>query len=279
MKTLFVLLLTLVVSINLLVAQVITGDSWATTKASGSGILGVVYYEQPGLIEKTPDGQMKGVCVDIVSDFAAFVKTRHGKNLTIEYLYEETEFPRFLSTFQKSHNMLGVTNTSITEKRKKIMAFTPPFMNNEIVLLTSKNAPSLENLSEIAIVYKDFTAQVITGSTHVQYIEQIKKDYLPALKVEFVPSSDLIIKNLATNPKIFSVIDFTEYIGVVRRKIPIKRQNVSLGKPEPLGFIMSKESDWEPLWREFLTTEYVKSVRYKEIIAQNLGSSFLTLVR
>lgn len=269
----------IILSTGILSAQVVKGDSWATIKTAGSGTLGIVYYDQPGLVEKGPDGKMKGVCVDVINDFVAYLKTKYGKTVKVEYLYEEKVFPRFLSTFQQSHYMLGVTNTSITEERKKIMKFSPPFMHNDMVLLTNKEAPNLTDLSQISTVYKDFTAQVITGSTHVEYIQQIKKDHFPNLKIEYFPSGDIIIKNMSTRQKVFSVIDFTEYIGVIRKKIPVKKQNVHLGKPETLGFIMCKQSDWDSLWKEFLTPEYLKSLRYREIISNNLGPSFLSLVR
>lgn len=255
------------------------GDSWATVKATGSGTLPIIYYEQPGLIYKATDGKMKGVCADIVADFQKFISTKYGKQLKVEYVLGETDFPKFLRTVQNTNNLLGVTNTSITEERKKIMKFTPHYMSNQIVLLTNKNAPPIKSLKEISTVYKGFTAQVITGSTHVDYIERIKKEHYPELKIEYNPSGDDIINNLSKNPKLISVIDFTEYIGVIRRKIPVKKQEVDLGEAELLAFTMSKQTDWDGVWKEFLTEEYRNSVRYKEIIANNLGSSFLSLVR
>ena len=275
MKT---LLLFLIVLIPIL-SSAQQGDSWAKVKSTGSGTLAVLYYEQPGLIFKHTDGTVKGVCADILSDFQKYIEANYGKKVSIKYVGEETEFPRFLNSIQHTDNLLGVTNTSITEERKKILKFTPPFMSNELVLLTNKNSPSIKDLSEIPVTFKGFTAQVISGSTHVASIEKIKKQYYPELKVETLPSSDAILKNLVANPKIFTVIDFTEYIGVIRQKTAIKKQDVELGDPEQLGFIMSKQTDWDSVWKEFLTPEYRKSVRYKEIIANNLGSSFLTLVR
>jgi ABC-type amino acid transport substrate-binding protein len=276
MKPLFLFIL-LVISFPVFCQQ--KGDSWAAIRTNGSGTLAILYYEQPGLVYKTADGKIKGVCVDIINDFQKFLETKHGKKVVVEYIGEETDFPKFLTTIQHTNNLLGVTNTSITDERKKILKFSPSFMSNQVIMLTNKNAPMIKSLSEIPTVYKGFTAQVITGSTHVPHIEKIKKEYYPDLKVEYVPSGDVIIKNLSTNPKLFSVIDFTEYIGVIRKKIPVKKQEIELGQPEPLGFIMSKQSDWDGPWKEFLTEDYRKSVRYKEIIAQNLGSSFLSLVR
>jgi ABC-type amino acid transport substrate-binding protein len=255
------------------------GDSWAKINATGSGTIAVLYYEQPGLIAKMPDGSIKGVCVDILFDFVKHIEAKRGKKVTIHFVGEETEFPRFLSTVQNTNNLLGVTNTSITDERKKVMKFTPAFMNNEVILLTNRNVPTVKSLSEISSAFKGFTAQVITGSTHAQHMEKIKKEFFPDMKIESIPSGDLIIKNMSTNPKIFSIIDFTEYIGVIKKRIPIKKHDVDLGSPEELAFIMSKQSDWDEVWKEFLTPEYRKSVRYKEIIAENLGSSFLSLVR
>jgi hypothetical protein len=110
-------------------------------------------------------------------------------------------------------------------------------------------------------------------------MEKIKKDFFPALKIEGIPSGDVIIKNLSTNKQIFSIIDFTEFIAVVRNRMPVKKHDVEIGTPETLGFIMSKRTDWDELWNEFLTPEYKKSVRYKEIIAENLGPSFLRLMQ
>jgi hypothetical protein len=259
-------------------AQNYKGDSWASVKANGAGKLSIVYYEQPGLIY-VADGKMKGVCVDILSDFQKFVETKYGKKLTVEYVGEEKEFSNFLKVAQTTPNIVAVTNTSITEERKKIMKFSPPFMTTQLVLLTNKNAPALLKLEDMPKTFSGFSAQVITGSTHVKYMDEIKKEYFPTLQISYAKSSESVIKNLSTNPKLFSILDFTEYIGVVRKKIPVKRQDVELGNPEPLGFIMAKQTDWDILFKEFLTDEYRKSVRYKEIIADNLGTSFLSLVK
>jgi ABC-type amino acid transport substrate-binding protein len=276
MKKLIALLLFVSASAT---AQKYSGNSWAEVKSSGEGTLAVVYYEQPGLIYKAEDGKIKGVCVDILSDFAKYVDTKYGKKVTVDYVGREAEFSNFLKIGQSTPNIVAVTNTSITEERKKLMQFSPPFMSTQLVLLTHKNAPALRDLSELSTVFKGFTAQVITGSTHVKYIENIKKEFYPELTITFAPSSETVIKNLTTNPKLFSILDFTEYIGVVRKKISVKRQEIELGNPEQLGFIMAKQTDWGVLFKEFLTEDYRKSVRYKEIIAENLGSSFLSLVR
>ncbi|HZB13487.1 MAG TPA: ABC transporter substrate-binding protein, partial [Chryseolinea sp.] len=77
-------------------SQKYQGDSWATVKANGSGVLTAVYSEQFGLVFKDKDGKVKGVCVDILSDFAKYVKEKYGKELTIKYAGEIPVFSVFL---------------------------------------------------------------------------------------------------------------------------------------------------------------------------------------
>jgi hypothetical protein len=255
------------------------GDSWAKVKSSGSGTLTVIYAEQFGLIHKDKDGKIKGVCVDILSDFGQFIKTHHGKTITIKYAEEIPVFSEFLTTCQNTPNILGVTNTTITEERKKVLKFSPPYMSNRQVMLTNNKAPSIVSLKELPSKFSDFTAQVIAGSTHVQYVEKLKSEYMPGLKITQETSGPAIIKNLVTNPKIFTIIDFTEFVDVVHKKLPIKRQMVDVGVVEELGFIMSKQTDWDVPLKEFLTSDYRNSVAYRKIISENLGSTFMNLVK
>ncbi|MFD1002364.1 substrate-binding periplasmic protein [Ohtaekwangia kribbensis] len=278
MKYSSLLLLLLCSVFSPLYSQKYTGDSWSKVKSKGSGTLTIVYYDQAGLIQNV-NGKMKGVCVDILSDFAEYVKTKHGANLTLNYAGQEQEFSSFLKIAQTTPNILGVTNTSITEERKKIMKFSPPYMTTQLVLLTNQQAPTLAKLEDLSKTFNGFTAEVITGSTHVKYVDKIKKQYYPTLNVVYATSSESVIKHLTSNAKVFSILDFTEYVGVVRKKLPVKRHDIDLGNAEELGFIMAKQTDWDEVWNEFLTTDYRKSVRYKKIIADNLGSTFLNLVR
>jgi ABC-type amino acid transport substrate-binding protein len=275
----YLLFIAFTLSITFSFGQQSKGDSWAKVKSTGSGKLAVLYNQTPGLITKENDGTIKGVCVDILADFQKFVLTKYSKKIEIEYVAEEVDFVKFLSTVQQTDNLLGVTNTSITEERKKIMKFTPAFMNNQVLLLTNQTVPTLKSLNDMAVAFKGFKAQVISGSTHAVQMEKIRKEHFPDLKIENIKSGDEIVKNLSTNKQLFSIIDFTEFIGVVKNRMPVKKHEVEIGTPEPLGFIMSRQTDWDILWNEFLTPEYRKSVRYKEIIANNLGSSFLRIIQ
>jgi ABC-type amino acid transport substrate-binding protein len=277
MRVIFVFLCLLLATTSF--AQKYKGDSWEKVKASG-GTLTVIYYEQPGLIYKdAATGKIKGVCADILDDFTKFVQEKYGKKLTINYAGQEQVFPEFLSITQNTANILGVTNVTITDERKKILKFTPSFMSNPVVMLSHKDAPSISSVTEIGTTLKDYSAKVITGSTHVKVIEKIKKENAPGLKVSYANSGGDILKELSGGPKFFTILDFTEYIDATRRQLPVKRQSINFGAAEELAFIMAKQTDWDQPWSEFLTPEYKKGVRYRKIIVDNLGATFLGILK
>lgn len=276
MKTKLILLLLLAGS-NVF-SQKSDGDSWATVKSNGAGTLAVIYYEQAGLI-KDENGKPEGLCVEILKDFATFVQTKYQKKLTVKYIGKEPVFTNFLSTTQASDNILGVTNVTITDERKKILKFTPPFISNPVVLLTHKDAPAVANLGELSKKLNGYSAEIIGGSTHVKYINKIKKENWPALSIAYGPSGPEILKKIETNPKLFTILDFTEFVDANRKRLPIKKQNIELGEPEQLAFIMSKKSDWDVIWKEFLTDDYRKSPKYRKIVSDNLGMAFLSVLK
>jgi membrane-bound lytic murein transglycosylase MltF len=261
-----------------LYSQKYQGDSWSKIKSAGAGNLAVVYYEQPGLIQEV-NGKIAGLCVDILDDFAAYLQTKYNKKVTVQYVGREAAFTDFLLAAQNNNNVLGVTNVTITEERKKILKFTPAFIANPVVLITHKDAPNLTDLSQIKVVFAGYSTEIISGSTHVKHMNKVKKDYWPELTIAYGSSGQDIIKKITANPKLFTILDFTEFVNANRKKMPVKRQNVEFGAPEELAFVMSKQSDWDDVWKEFLTEDYRKSAKYRKNIADNLGSAFLSILK
>jgi membrane-bound lytic murein transglycosylase MltF len=268
----FLLLIT-----NFSIAQKI-GDSWAKVKAEGSGSLSIVYYEQAGLIEEV-NGKPEGLCVEILEDFTAFIQKKYSKKVTLQYIGKEPVFTNFLSITQKSSNVMGVTNVTITDERKKILKFTPPFISNPVVLLTHKDAPAISSMAELSKKLDGYSAEIIGGSTHVKYINKIKKENWPSLSIAYGPSGQEILKKITATSKLFTILDFTEFVDANRRRLPVKKQNVDFGEPEQLAFVMSKQSDWDEVWKEFLTDEYRKSPQYRKNVSDHLGMAFLSILK
>jgi ABC-type amino acid transport substrate-binding protein len=254
----------------------IEGDSWKLTNQFGKGSLSVIYYECPRLIEDV-NGEMKGVCVDILKDFAAYVKTKYNKTIEIKYISREAEFGQFLKKVKASNNVIGISNTTITDERKSEMKFSPYYLKTPLVVLTHKDAPNFKTLKEL--IQSGLSGQVEKETAYASYMQKIKGEGNAPLTINYLPTTHAVLEQLSKSNKYFSVMDFTEYLGETKNNPNIKRQTISLGYADQLGFIMSKKSDWDALFSEFLTDGYRDSASYKKSVTSNLGSNFMAMIK
>ncbi len=156
-------------------------DSWSNVLKKGEGTLGIIYYQQPGLIQKDNTGELSGLCIAILNDFVDFVYKKYDKKITIKYVAEEPVFSSFLEKIKTTPNIIGIGNITITAERKKFIQFTESYLTNPVILLSHKSAPDITALDQCAEKFKDYTALVIGQSTHEQYMASIKKKILPKL--------------------------------------------------------------------------------------------------
>jgi ABC-type amino acid transport substrate-binding protein len=272
----FLLILTLLVSNTVFAQKTFEGDGWKSISQKGQGTLSIVYYECPRLIENV-NGEVKGVCVDILNDFVSFIKTKYNKSVEIRYLSKETEFGQFLKTVKSSQNVLGVSNTTITEERKSEMKFSPYYLKTPLVVLTNKDVQNFKTLKEL--LQAGLSAQVEKETFYASYMQKIKTESNPDLEIQYSPTTPAVVNELLKSKGIFSVMDFTEYLGEIKNNPQIKRQPINLGSHDQLGFIMSKKSDWDVLLNEFLNDSYRNSPSYKATITTNLGANFMTMLK
>ena len=227
---------------------------------------------------KDSQGNLKGVAIDILNDFVEYAKTTYKAELQVRFI-EESAFDKFLGRVSKTENVLGVSSVSITDERKKVLKFTPTFLTNPNVIITHTSAPKLNDLNDLSTIFGDFKVKVVKGSIHDSYAKDLKSKYNPALVIEYANSSRAIFREMTHDSKLFTIIDFGEYLGAFRSKLQLVRQNVDLGLIDNMGFIMHKSSDWNVVWDQFLTDEYRSSTRYRKIISDNLGSVYLALIK
>jgi ABC-type amino acid transport substrate-binding protein len=257
----------------------INGKSWKEIKSAGEGTITCVYYQTPGLVFEE-NGKMQGVCVDIMNEFKNFVNDKYKVNISFDFEKKIPVFTDFINTVKNSKDIMGVCNTSITTERKQYLSFSPAYMNNPSVLLSNQNAETLRDFSKMEQNFEGYKAVIIKGSTHEKYLKKIANEYYPNLTIEYVNSGSEVNAKLRSNSKYFTLIDFTEYFDAVRKKMDVTRHPVPLDELEDqLGFIFPKGSDWQNVWEEFLTPAFKESVTYKKIVADNLGTAFVNLIR
>lgn len=256
-----------------------TGDTFANALKTKKANLTYIYSEAPGFASEQ-NGKVKGVCVDIMGDFEFFLLDKYG--ITVKSTMNTqhaNNFTNYLNAVKKSTNgVFGLSNTTITDNRKKEYTFSPPYITNIAMLLTHENVATLGDLTKISEVFAGKTALTIKGTTNEDQILKIKANHFPDMKVEYVNYFDEAMVKISNSQDYFTNVDFTYYLDALNKKKPIKRHSGGDRTAEKFGIIMPKNSDWVKPFNEFLTEAYQTSSSYRKIIAQHLGPNALKLL-
>jgi len=260
----------------LMVSAQLKGDTYAEASKKGSANVVYTYSEVPGFASKNASGKMEGVCVDLMAKFAEFVEQKNGIKLNVVYKADKpNDFTYFLSDVKKSSGgVFGLSNTTITEERKKEYNFSDPYITNVGMILTDKSVPTMTDIKTIATTFKGMTAITVKNSTNEKSLLDIKAKYFPDMQVEYVSSFGNVVTEILKNPKKFSNLDFTYYLEALKNKQPIKRHPGGDTLTEKFGIIMPLSNDWTPLLNEFMAS-FTSDVEYRKVLSDNLGSNAL----
>lgn len=256
-----------------------TGDTFANALKTKKASLTYIYSEAPGFAAEK-NGKVQGVCVDIMGDFEFFLLDKYG--ITVKSTMNKqhaNNFTNYLNAVKKSTNgVFGLSNTTITQKRKASYNFSPPYITNIGMILSNDALPTLSDISNISEVFAGKKAMTVKGSTNEEQILKLKEKYYPDLTIEYVNSFEECMNKITNNTDYFANLDFTYYLEALNTKKSIKRHPAGDQTAEEFGIILPKNSDWVKPFQEFLTEEYRTSASYRKIIAQHLGPNALKLL-
>lgn len=264
------------------VANAQNATSWADAKKNKEATIVVNYIQTPMFSYSSSQKEKpKGICVDLMENFAKYLEMQKGIKVKIEYRPYE-DFAKFYAATKASGNgTFGIGNITITEARKKEVRFSPPFISNTTVLLTHNSVPTLRKMELIGKDFAGMTAYTVKGTTNAQRIEMLKKQYMPEMQIKYLNSSIDAIQSVAQDPKGFTNLDFVYYNDAIRDKMPIKRHPVGDFNAEEFGIMMPMASDWQPAIQDFFAAEgrnYRNSAEYRASLNVHLGESAVRLL-
>ncbi len=278
-NVLIMAMLTLLVGSNQVLAQY-SGDKYVTTKSKKTANFTYAYVNTPGFIEKDASGKMKGLLVDVMNEFEAYVKKEMGITVTAKFVHiKDDDFKKMMDNVKASSGgVFGLSNVTITSSRKKVYSFSPPYISNISVLVSHKNVPTLNSLSGMDKAFSGKTAYTIKGGTYHERINGMKLKYYSGLKIDFRPSEIGIIDIISKDQQAISIVDFVYYLAALQDKKPIKRHAIGDSDSEEFGIVMPRSNDWAPILNKFFKGGFINGSNYRKIIANNLGSHALQLL-
>lgn len=225
------------------------------------------YESQPFIFRNT--GGMAGIEYDIVEDFRKFIKSKYKADLRVVW----REGKSFADTYKliakpQHQGIFGVSAFSVTPERQLDVAFSKSYMSDISVLITSKNIPIVQTREEFNKVFSKLTAVTIEATTYEQDILKLKRDGGVDFKIEYIPSSQNILRAVEERDSAFGFIDLPVYMKIFANEptVNVKRQNLFPVKRQGYALIFPKESDWrEPI------DEYFNSAQFKKQLETSIA--------
>ncbi len=273
------LILTFFLILPLSLSAQLKGDTFAKAKATKTA--NVIYVTNPlsiFCIEK--NGQYSGITVEIMKDFEVFVKEKYNIDMLSTYVKTPNNDVSTLFSNMKASvgGVFPVTPIVVTNARKKIYDFSPPYMAQIEVVISQKSAPTINKIEEMPVKFANKTVYTVKGSANEKFINTFKKSYFPKLKITYVELFDDLAKSVATDPNSFIYTNFLYYATSKQYKEKLKIHFSTAKSDDKLAILLSKGNDWTPIFNEFMNSGYLESNEYKLILRKYLGEKSIKLI-
>lgn len=279
----FLALIFFVFGLSHLHAQSLEGDSWQVVKEQGYGQITVHYLPVGKFSYVNEDGELTGVEIDIFKYFVNYVENSRDVELEVNWVEAKDNFPGFYDNIQKAGNgVFGLGTVSILPERKDNVLFSPPYINNLVVLVSHNSVPELQSLDEADQIFDNMEGIIVPETNVEEWMNEFKRKYMPDLTFKTVSSQlDAIELIKSEDKRYFSYLDLSIFWPQKQNGAPIKRHKVGDLKSDKFGFIMPLESDWKPLIDEFfeLGSGFRSNPAYQQILIKHLGPEFANMLR
>jgi signal transduction histidine kinase len=239
--------------------------SWADSQKARKATILIYWYESKPFIFKNEAGEMTGIEVEIMTGFTQFLKKKYNFHLTVQWKEAQSFEDTYLTVcHERLPGVIGASAFSITRERQERVNFTPPYMPDISVLISSKSIPIVQTAEEFDAIFSQLEAITIKGTTYEEDLLKLKKEREIDFRMRYVPSYENIQVTIQNADSAFGVIDLPTYMVELNRNagLSVNRQNILPIKREGLAFIAPKESDWAlPLSEYIQTPEFQSNIK------------------
>lgn len=244
----------------------------------------VVHYYESFPYAYTSENSLKGIEIDIVNEYVSWLKQK--KNISVAVTYKSfKDFGSFYASVNDgSAKTIGLGSVTDNAEREKEVLFSPPYLRNVAVLITDGSVPTLrtKNSDEASRVLGNLNAVVVGKSSHVIYLNELKKTAVPNLKITETGTQMAVLDKIAANKNTFGYADIVAYWSYLKNNPSkfLKIQKVFNEPKEYLGFIMPKKSIHSVYINEFFESGFgfTSTKVYHQILEKYLGYEIIESV-
>lgn len=252
-----------------------TQTSWQEAKLTKKANIKIYHINVRPFIYQEDD-QVKGLEADIMRGFVEFVKKKYGIHITPSFQLQES-FGKVYQLVKGGYSGAFAASTfSVTQERKKEVLFSPVYMPDIEVLISSANLPVLQDSNEVAQKFKKTTAVIVPRSTATISLKNVTP-YLPNLRYKKVQHFDDLAREVAQNKSHLAYVQLSDYLVALQMGLKIKRQNLFQINKTGRAIVLPQKSGWiEPINAFFNSPEFKPWVN--NIIKQYFGNDVKDLI-
>ena len=232
----------------------------------------------------TESGKLKGIEIDIIEEYVTWLKQKKNTSLIVVY-NPYKEFSSFYSSVKSGNaKTIGLGSVTTNNERQKEILFSPPYLQNVAVLITGGRVPTVQNKTkeEVTKTLGGLSAIVVSNSSHVKYLNEIKSLFVPTLKISFTETQSKVLEGIISSNSAFGYVDIVAYWSFLKAN-PSKFLKIQKAFTEPkeyLGFVMPKSSIHSATINEFFESGFgfTSTKIYHQILEKYLGYEIIESV-
>lgn len=256
-------------------------STWQQATELKEAKLKVIYFENYPFTFKDDEGNLTGIEIDILNDFAKWLKSEINVDLSLEFS-KSGNFSKFYSNLQTSEaNTVGLGSLAISVWRKDEIKFTAPYMKNQSVLVSNLEVPTTRYFNDLENNFCDLTALVISGSSHEAEMLNIKNQFFPKMRVKYMETPKDLLQLVFEDKNYFGYVDLLSYWAFLQKRCCTMKIHKDLAlEPEYFAFGLPLNSDWDKPFSEFFEGGfgYTATEGYRKILEKYLGYEIIQSV-
>lgn len=245
-------------------------STWKEIKAKGKGDI-IIYWEtsKPFIYPDT-DSNLMGIEYEIMELFKRYLKTHYGVEVKLHWV-KTSSFSKIIDTIQsvEQKGIFGSSAFSSTRERRQKVNFSPSYMSDITVMISSGNIPIVKTPEEFDQIFSNLTAITIKGTTYDNDLKNLKEIRNLNFDVNYIPSRDNILNNINARDSVFGYIDLPIYLMAFKRDatLKVRRQNLFSIKRDGYGIIYPKDSEWSIPINSFFSDHEINQT-FQDIISK-----------
>ncbi len=254
-----------------------TMDSWEEVIKHGKGSITILWCEiEPFIYHR--EGQLIGVEYELMEAFPQFLKAKYNVDVTIIWK-EVKEFERIYPEIKASHQpgLFATSYYSITTERQRELRFSPPYMPDINVLVSSNDLPVFKENLDFFRQLKHLKGYTMGKTTMEADMEQLR-EVVAGFRIIRLQDDYEVMKQIARSKQAIGYVPLSIYIVGLQKGIEIKRQQILPSKRTGFAVIYPLASDWvEPINAYFESESCQRRVRM--LIEKHLGPEVANIVQ